>query len=196
MQEGENKTTRINLMQTSMTLGTYLGIYVIVLYAVFALSLKFSALSILSLPLMIGVPFVAYFLQKRFRDRNSPEVFPFPVSWMIAILMFLFSTILSCMAAYLYLRFIDHGQIVAGMKNMMDAFTMSASQTTAGMTDPAQIEAFNTQMETIGKYVNWMCGLPASGLTKILVQASLTWGNILSLIIGIITTKRIKFKQQ
>ena len=196
MPEGDKKIIRINLMQASMTLGTYLGIYVIVLYAVFALSLRFSALSVLSLPLMIGVPFVAYFLLKRFRDRNSPEAFPFPVSWMIAILMFLFSTILSCMAAYMYLRFIDHGQIAAGLKSMMDAISLSASQTTAGMTDATQIEAFNTQMETIGKYVDWMCGLPASGLTKILVQASLTWCNILSLIIGLLTTKRIKFKQQ
>ena len=68
-QEGQN-IIRINLLQTSMTLGTYLGAYIILVYLVAALTVKYSILSLLSLPLLIGIPFVAFFLIRRFRSVN------------------------------------------------------------------------------------------------------------------------------
>ena len=103
-QEG-NRIIRINILQASMTLGTYLGLYIILAYWITALTVSHVTLSLLALPLMIGIPVVAFFLIRRFRDSTKAPFFPFPVSWMLSILTFLFATVLSCMAAYLYLRF-------------------------------------------------------------------------------------------
>ena len=108
-EQNERKIIQINILQTSMTLGTYLGVYMILVYAFMALSVRYTALTLISMPLMLGIPVIAFFLIKRFRDANCMPFFPFPISWMLTILMFLFATMLSCMAAYLYLRFIDKG---------------------------------------------------------------------------------------
>ncbi|MBR4793218.1 MAG: DUF4199 domain-containing protein [Bacteroidaceae bacterium] len=193
-QEG-NKIIRINILQTSMTLGTYLGAYIILAYLASVLTVKYTALSLLAIPLFIGIPFVAFFLIRRFRDSTQAPFFPFPVSWMLSILTFLFATVLSCMVAYLYLRFIDNGALAAGLTARMNEIMQSSQTMTATMTDPAQVEQYNKTMELMQQTIAWFCSLPASAMTKQLIQSSLMWGNIISLIIGLLTAKRIKLQQ-
>ena len=191
-EQEEQKIIRINILQTSMTLGTYLGAYIILAYLAMVLTVKYAAVSLLAVPLLIGIPVVAYFLIRRFRDSTKAPFFPFPVSWILSILTFLFATVLSCMVAYLYLRFIDHGALAAGLTARMDMMLQSSEAMTAAMTDPAQIEQYNKTMELMQQTIAWFCSLPASAMTKQLIQSSLMWGNIISLIIGLLTAKRIK----
>ena len=193
-EQNGNNIIKINLMQVSMTLGTYLGLYIILVYALTALSVKYSILSFFAASLMLGIPVIAYFLIRRFRDTNCKPFFPFPVSWIISILTFLFATMLSCTAAYLYLRFIDNGALTAGIMERMDAVMLASDSVKQDMTDPAQVAQYNSTLELFKQTVTWFCSLPASGITKQLVQASLMWGNILSLIIALITAKRIRLK--
>jgi len=192
-QEGQ-KIIRINLLQSSMTLGTYLGVYMILAYAVTAMTVKYTALSLLSFPLVLGIPVVAFFLVRRFRDSTQAPFFPFPVSWMLTLLTFMFATALSCMAAYLYLRFIDNGALASGLMARMNEMLAQSDAVTAVMTDPAQVEQYNKAMEMMQQAITWFCSLPASGVTKQLIQSSLMWGNILSLVIALITAKRIRLK--
>ncbi|MBR6370533.1 MAG: DUF4199 domain-containing protein [Bacteroidaceae bacterium] len=193
-EQEEKKVIRINLLQVSMTLGTNLGLYIILVYAVTAMTVRFSVLSLLALPLMLGIPVVAFFLVKHYRDKNSISFFPFPISWIITLLTFLFATVLSCMAVYLYLRFIDHGAFATGLMAWMETVIQSTETVTATMTNHAQIEQYNNTIELLRQSVTWFCSLPASGVTKQLIQASLMWGNILSLIIALITAKRIRLE--
>ena len=194
-EQNEPKIIRINILQTSMTLGTYLGAYIILAYLTSVLTVKYTALSLLAIPLFIGIPFVAFFLIRRFRDSTQAPFFPFPVSWMLSILTFLFATVLSCMVAYLYLRFIDNGALAAGLTARMNEIMQSSQTMTATMTDPAQVEQYNKTMELMQQTIAWFCSLPASAMTKQLIQSSLMWGNIISLIIGLLTAKRIKLQQ-
>ena len=194
-EQNEPKIIRINILQTSMTLGTYLGAYIILAYLVTLLTVKYPALTLLAVPLFLGVPVVAFLLVRRFRDSTQVPYFPFPVSWIISILTFLFATVLSCMVAYLYLRFPDHGALAAGLTARMDLMMQSSQEVTAAMTDPKQIEQYNSSMEFMQQTIAWFCSLSASAMPKQIIQASLMWGNILSLIIGLITAKRIKFNQ-
>ncbi|MBO7588476.1 MAG: DUF4199 domain-containing protein [Bacteroidaceae bacterium] len=193
-EQEEKKIIKINLLQVSMTLGTYLGLYMILAYAMTALTVRFPALSLIALPVVIGIPVVAYFLIRRFRDSNSLPFFPFPVSWIISILTFLFATVLSCMVTYLYLRYFDHGAFSSGLMARMEVMMQTYQAAVSGMTDPAQIEQYNSTLELMRQSITWFCSLPASGVTKQLIQTSLLWGNILSLIIALITAKKIRLK--
>ena len=194
-EQEEQKIIRINILQASMTLGTYLGVYIILAYLVTALTVKYATLSLLAVPLVFGIPVVAYFLIRRFRDSTKAPFFPFPVSWMLSILTFLFATVLSCMAAYLYLRFIDKGALAAGLTAQMETILQSTQAMTTTMTDQAQIDQYNKTMEMMQQAITWFCSLSASAMTKQLIQTSLMWGNIISLILGLITAKRIKLQQ-
>lgn len=194
-QQNEPKIIRINILQTSMTLGTYLGAYIILAYIATLLTVKFTVLSLVSLPLLLGIPVVAFFLIRRFRDSTQAPFFPFPVSWMLSILTFLFATALSCMAAYMYLRFLDNGALAAGLTARMDVIMQSSQEVTAAMTDPAQVEQYNKTVELMQQTIAWYSSLPASAMTRQLIMSSLMWGNILSLVIGLLTAKRIKLQQ-
>lgn len=193
-EQNGNKVIKINIMQVSMTLGTYLGLYIILVYALSALSVKYMALSLISMPLILGIPVVAYLLIRRFRDTNCKPFFPFPVSWILTILTFLFATMLSCIAAYLYLRFIDNGAFAACIMERLNEYMLASDSVVQTMTDQAQIERYNATMDLFKQTVTWFCSLPASGMTKQILQSSLMWGNILSLIIALITAKRIRLK--
>lgn len=194
-EQNEPKIIRINILQTSMTLGTYLGAYIILAYLAVLFTVKYAALTLVSFPLLLGIPVVAFFLIRHFREQTQTPFFPFPVSWMISILTFLFATALSCMAAYMYLRFLDNGALAAGLTARMDLIMQSSHEVTAAMTDPAQVEQYNKTMELMQQTIAWYCSLPASAMTKQLIMSSLTWGNIISLIIGLLTAKRIKLQQ-
>ena len=178
-----------------MTLGTYLGAYITLVYALMALSIKYAAISLITIPLTLGIPVIAFFLIKRFRDTNCKPFFPFPVSWMISILTFLFATMLSCMAAYLYLRFLDNGAFAAGIMERMNELLLAQESLTSTMSDPAQIQEYNATMDLFKQTITWFCSLSPSAVTKYIIQSSLMWGNILSLIIAIITAKRIKINR-
>ena len=191
-EQNGNKVIKINIMQVSMTLGTYLGLYIILVYALTALSVKYMALSLISMPLILGIPVVAFFLIRRFRDANCKPFFPFPVSWILTILTFLFATMLSCMVVYLYLRFIDNGAFAVSIMARLNEYLLASDSVVQTMTDQAQIEQYNATMDLFKQTVTWFCSLPASGMTKQILQSSLMWGNILSLIIALITAKRIR----
>jgi len=194
-EQQENRVIKINILQTSMTLGTYLGAYIILAYLAMAFTVRYAALSLLAIPLFLGIPVVAWYLIRRFRDQTQAPFFPFPISWMLSILTFLFATALSCMTAFLYLRFIDHGAFASALMARMDLIMQTAQEVTAAMTDPVQIEQYDKSMELMQQSITWLCSLSASALTKQLIQSSLMWGNIISLIIGLITAKRIKIQQ-
>ena len=78
----------------------------------------------------------------------------------------------------------------------MDMIMLASGSAAQELADPVQAEQYNSTMELFKQTITWFCSLPASGMTKQLVQTSLMWGNILSLVIAIITTKRIRLKQE
>lgn len=209
MEEPQKKIVRINVFQTSMSLGGRLGLYMIVTYAVMGLSVilpslsasKFangasSILSLMSFPLLIGGIFVAYYQMKRFRDANSPDIFPFAIAWMLTLFMYLFATVLSSMAAFAYFKFIDNGIFGQSMIARLEEATavITAAQNTAEQASATGTELLGTQVETLMDTARWAFSQSASGITKMIAQSSLTTGNILSIIIAILVTKRIKLK--
>ena len=191
-QENGNRVIRINLLQVSMTLGTYLGIYIVLAYAFIALTVNHTMLSLVAFPLLLGIPVVAYMLVKRFRDQSQAPFFPFPISWIITILTFVFATALSCMAVYLYLRFVDKGAIASNIMSVLDAYTKSTQTSISAMTDPVQVEQYTKALEMMRQNITMVCSLTPSGFTKQLISSSLMWGNIISIIIALITAKRIR----
>lgn len=186
-QEFDNQPAReiikINIMQTSMNLGTKLGLCIIGTFVLFLAMLKFPVFGLLFCPAFLGIPVAAFFLIWTFRNRNCKQFFPFPVAWMMSILMFLFATVLSCMVAYLYLRFLDGGAVQTAMAAMFQQ-TYETMKSVEGV-QPEMIQ-------TLQQYSEWFSGMTPLTLTKQLTQSQLLWGNILSLVIGIATARRPK----
>jgi len=181
-----NKIIKVNIFQTSMTLGTYLGLYLTLVNLTFVLALKFSLFNLLFIPLFLGIPVAAYFIQKIFRDRNNLKFFPIPVSWIIALLTFIFATVLSCVIAFLYLQFLDNGALATGIMAKFE--TIKAAGLT-NVTDPQMIETYNNSISNMEQNIKWFYSLTPLEMTKLLIQSCFMWGNLISLFVGLITSR-------
>ena len=64
----ENKNL---LLKGAMTYGLAMGIYWVVKYIFFIFSVSVPSLSLVYWLLTLAVPFIAYYMTKRYRDRKS-----------------------------------------------------------------------------------------------------------------------------
>lgn len=180
----------IDITRTAMTLGLWLGLYQTIKLSLIPLSLKYSVFSLLFLASAIGVPFIAWKLVRDFRDRQTDGVFPFIISWALSIMTFLFATMISSVAAYIYLRYLDNGAVVAGLTRQMEetmALLSTASTTAAGTED---------MMAEMRVFLDLLSSMTPLQATRQIIGVSLSWGNIFSLIIAIFTSVIKKTKDR
>ncbi len=194
MEQEHPKHYNINVIQVSMSMGTKLGLYMILVYAMLMYTLRYSALSVLALPLLLGIPVVAYLVLRQYRNHTKLLIFPFPVAWILSVFMFLFATVLSGMTSYIYLRFIDHGMLAQSVLAYVELMNSNGQQALATMTDPVMAQQYRETIDMITQAGEWFAGLPSSGVAKQLMQSSLMWGNIISIIISLLLMKRLKIK--
>ncbi len=172
----------IDIMQSSMVLGLWLGSYQVVKFAMVPLSIKFPILGLPALILFIGVPFVAWKLIRNFRDTNTGGFFPFITAWLLSLMMFLFATMISSIAVYIYLRYIDNGFIIPAIVGQLHE-SRQIAESTGMMGDSAD---YFDQIEEFASSVSQLSPLQ---LTKQITGSTLSGGNILSIIIAVITAK-------
>lgn len=119
---GETETKRVNILQTSMILGTWLGLFLTGRNLVFLFTLKTNVplLFVLYLLLTLAIP---VFMWSLFRDFWKKELDGLPVTYTIAlmyyVLMVLFGTLLSQFVAYLYLNFFDNNAFQGYLLNLL-----------------------------------------------------------------------------
>lgn len=176
----ERKIIKINVLQVTMTMGTWLGLYQTVKLLSVPLGVSNPGFSLLFPLLAIGSPFFAWYLIRRFRDRTTPKFFPFSMGWMITLLTYLFATMLSCMVAYLYLRYVDKGALFSQMSKMFH--DSSELLVASGMT---QADA-SAQIARITEFID---SLTVVSAIKELISNSLFWGSICALVIAAVTAK-------
>lgn len=181
MEKAKNQTGLINV---AMTLGTYLGLYQIVKYALIVLSLNSPLFSLLLMVAIIGVPFFIYFLIKRYRDKYTEDYFPFAISWMLTLITIFFATLLSVMICYLYMRYIDRGtlfdSIINQLQNMKEFYSTS---------DIANSTELVSQLDMI---MDLFKSITIKELTKQLLSVSLFWGNLIAIAVALFTAKNKK----
>ena len=94
-----------SITQYAMEYGTYLGLFFIVKFIVNVFLLRFPALSIVMVLMLIAVPVISYYFVRRFCDvlpvRSIARI------WLFGIYLFFFAALLSGAAEYVYYRYIN-----------------------------------------------------------------------------------------
>lgn len=103
MQETDKGKTVIGY---AMEYGFFLGIYFIVAFLVMTQTLRIPALSLIFDIMFISVPFVLYYLMKKYQKRE-PLAVRFIYLWSFGIFLFFFASLLCGLVQYIYCRFID-----------------------------------------------------------------------------------------
>ncbi|MCK9159420.1 MAG: DUF4199 domain-containing protein, partial [Bacteroidaceae bacterium] len=86
--------SRAYLQKYAMKYGTYMGIFWIVKFILFPLGFTQPILSLLFIILTLGVPFLAYFLVKKYREEACGGYIRFTHALVFTIFMFMFASLL------------------------------------------------------------------------------------------------------
>lgn len=103
---------RISIRKFAMHFGTYMGVFWIVKFVFFPLGLSNPLMIALFAGLTLAVPFIAYRFAQIFRDKMCGGSIGFLQSWVFLIYMFMFASLLTAVAHYVYFRYLDNGFIV------------------------------------------------------------------------------------
>jgi len=173
------------LRQKSMALGTALGVYYIVKFCLFPMSLQSGTLwGMLFIVLTLLVPFVVWRMVRRYQQASMPEGMPFVVAWTFALRIFFFASLLVAVAHYVYFAFIDGGALAQAYT---DSLATLRDTPVEGIGDPL---TWQNQLDTLAQTIQAIAALTPIQLVMELFVNNLFWGSIAALFIALFTMRR------
>ena len=106
-----------------MLFGTYMGGYWILKFVFFPLGLSIPFLSLLFMGVTICVPFMGYYYARIYRNTACGGSIGFLHGWVFTLSMYVFASLLTAVAHYIYFRFIDQGYIVGIYREQIQMLT-------------------------------------------------------------------------
>ncbi|NDV65908.1 DUF4199 domain-containing protein [Bacteroides sp. 224] len=170
----ENK---VSIQKYAMHFGTYMGIFWILKFALFPIGMTNPFLMFLFIGFTFTVPFLAYYFAKSFRDKICGGSITFVQAWVFLIFVFLFASLLTAMAHYIYFRYLDHGHIINTYAQMLNTIPENATA----------IQAYTNQ---INEAINQIRAMTPIEISMQLLSSNVLNCSILSLIISLFVAKK------
>lgn len=101
-----------NMQSQAMNFGTYMGIFWILKFGLFPLGMTTPFLSFVFLMLTIAVPVLGFHYARVYRDRYCGGGIGFGQAFVFTWMMYLFASLLTALAHYIYFAYIDNGFIL------------------------------------------------------------------------------------
>lgn len=170
-----------SMMQGAMRAGTVMGVFWIVKFVFFPLGLGNIFLLTLFGVLTCAVPFIGYRLTRIYRDSTMGGQMSFLQAWVFGMWMYLFASMLTAVAHFVYFSFIDHGYVLSYYQNTLDAF---AAAVHAG--EEALIEQMQLALDVFYQFT------PTDIVWQLLSQ-NVFYGSIIALITAPLVMRRKKY---
>ncbi len=165
-----DKPVKINTKQYSMYFGAYLGVYMILKFILFPLALVVPFLGFFFIALTLGVPLVAYFYTRMFRNRVRGGVITFGQAYFFTVKVYFYAALLVSVAHFIYFQFIDNGFIMENVQAQLN-FLLEANKDHEQF---AEIEANFTES------INTFANMTPKEITFNYLSLNITLGFILS----------------
>lgn len=98
----ENKSL---LMRSAMTYGLTMGIYWVIKYIFFIFSFNFPVFSFIYWAFTLTVPFIAYYLTRRYKNEAGGSL-SFFHAWQFGVLLYFFAAVIVSLAHYIFYQYI------------------------------------------------------------------------------------------
>ena len=102
----------ITLQEYAMRFGTYMGLFWIFKFIFLPIGFSIPLLQLLFILMTLYVPVLGYIYARRYRNQYHEGNFSFTQAFSFCFLMYLFASILTALAHYVYFRFIDQGYLL------------------------------------------------------------------------------------
>lgn len=172
----ENRT---NIQKYAMHFGTYMGIFWIFKFAIFPLGFNIPFLSLLFILLTLAVPFVGYYYTKTYRDKFCAGVISFSHALLFTIFLYLFASMLTAVAHYVYFQYIDGGFVVQSYENLWNQLMT---------TSPGLIE----NKEIIKEIIQTARSLTPIDITFQTLSGDVIWGCVLAIPTALVVMRKAK----
>ncbi len=155
----------ITLQEHAMRFGTYMGLFWIIKFIFLPVGFSVPLLHLLFLALTVFVPVLGLIYIRRYRDIYCEGAISFAKAFFFTILMYLFASLLTAVAHYIYFRFIDNGYLINSYIGQLESMKVSASNemtaTIEQLTDALGIISSLSPLELASQLLsqNFFCGL-------------------------------------
>lgn len=161
-----------------MVLGTYMGVFWIMKFCLVPFAVTSIFPMFLFVALTLCVPFMGYYYTRLYRDKVLGGSIGFGQAWMFGCGLYIFASLLTAVAHYVYFAFLDNGYII-------DTYTASLNSFKA-----EQIPGTESYIEQIRQALEVLGSMSAIDLVLQLFSNNIFYGIILSLITALIVKKK------
>ena len=177
-----------------MNFGAVVGLYYIVKFCLFPLSLHSTMAALLFLGLTLVVPSLVFMLVKRYRDQYCQGGLEFVRAWAFSVLVMGFGSLLAAAAHYIYFAYIDGGAMVGALMQSIEQLQgIDLSALEGG--DADALAQFGQYVEMMKQTAEQLQGMSAIEITMGMLSNNFSWSIVLSLPIALIISMR-KTKQK
>lgn len=117
----------ITLQEHAMRFGTYMGLFWIFKFIFLPTGFSVPSFHLLFLALTAFVPVLGFLYIRRYRDMYCGGTIPFLKAFFFTVLMYLFASLLTAVAHYIYFRFIDNGYLINAYITQLESMKTSVS---------------------------------------------------------------------
>ncbi len=170
----------VTLQECAMRFGTLMGIFWILKFILIPLGFTMPFLQLLFILLTLFVPILGYIYARRYRERYNEGTISFGRAYTFTLFLYVFASILTAAAHYIYFRFIDNGFLFTTYREQMEAVRQSVQGDMATILDQS--------MQTL----NLLASFSPSEMTLNLLSNNVFYGIILALPTALLVMKRKK----
>ena len=168
------------LQEHAMRFGTLMGIYWIIKFIFLPSGFKIPFLHLLFILLTLFVPVLGYIYVRRYRIKYCNNEITFFRAFSFTLLMYMFASLLTAVAHYIYFRFLDQGFIINTYREQLESIQ---SLKISGLSDTV-----NQLLET----VDAISLLTPLQLTFQLISQNIFYGTILALFTALLVIRHKK----
>lgn len=176
------------MINYAMNFGVVMGVYNIVKFCLFPLSLHSTMAALLFLGLTLVVPFLVFQLVKRYRDQYCGGQIDFTRALTFSVLTMVFGALLASVAHYVYFAFIDGGAMAGALAQSIEQL-QSVDLSTLEGADADAVAQFGQYVEAMQLTAQQLRAMSPIEMTMGLLSNNFSWSLILSLPIALFVKK-------
>lgn len=164
----ENKNL---LLKGAMTYGLAMGIYWVIKYIIFIFSTSTPSLNVVYWLMTIAVPFIAYYLTKRYRQDIGGSI-SFFHAWRFGTMLYFFAAMIVSLEHFIFYQFIASPDFVANAMSQVTEALKDSTVNTEIIDSLSKIRISPIQMAIQGIFNNVFYGIILSIPVAALVRKS------------------------
>ena len=127
---------------------------------------------------------MGYYYARTYRNQVCGGSISFPHAWVFTVFMYMFASLLTAAAHYVYFRFLDHGYVVNTVEAMVDAVAQS------------NLPGMESYISTYREALEATRNISPIEIAMQMVSSNVTWGALLALPTALFVMKRKKDEAQ